>query len=428
MKQFLIAIAIFCSYTIVAQDTVKIMTYNLLDYNNPTSYCTTDNNNLSVKDGYLRTIFSYEMPDIFAAHEVSGYVDASCKHLLDSVINVNGVTWYHRANFINSNNSDIISTLFYDSRKFTLYNQNFLSGGVRDLMIFKLYYNSPDISTLYDTVFITCVAMHLKAGSTTSDQSERAAETLMLMNYINGVSGMGNCLTMGDFNVQSSNETCFQNLINYPDSNVRFYDPINKPGDWNNNSSFAAFHTQSTSTDDNNTCMASGGMDDRFDFILASYNIMNNISKVAYVPDSYLAVGQDGNHFNHSINNPTNNSVPSDVLDALAGMSDHLPVILKLKISQTHAIGISEHFSKPETIKFENPVNDEAHFQIYSTKNDTYILKMYNQLGCLITTYTYQVYPGYNRISVPMNNFVSGLYYFNFVNSEKNTTLKIMKK
>lgn len=428
MRKLLISISIvFCNY-LFSQDTVKIMTYNLLNYNNFPSYCTVSNNNTSLKDGYLRTIFSYEMPDIFGVNEVSGSGSAFSQHILDSVINVNGITWYNRINYVNSNSSDIISTLFYDSRKFTLYNQNYINGGVRDILINKFYYKSPDVSTLNDTVFITCIVMHLKAGSNPADLDDRAAETLSLMNYLNSMPGLGNCIVMGDFNVQTNTETCFQNLINYSNPNVRFYDPVNKLGNWNNNSAYVQYHTQSTNTDAGNTCKVSGGLDDRFDFILASFYIMNDIAKISYVPGSYWAVGQDGNRFNQSIVSPANYSVPSNVVSALGNMSDHLPVVIKLRINQTPVFGVKEIAGNQNVFVYENPVDDYAKIEIYSDKNEDCVLTIYDRQGRRILIKALQIHFGYNFLTIPVSDYNKGMYLFNFINSEGISSLKIIKK
>ncbi len=427
MKILFLSISFFICIYVSAQDTIKIMTYNLLGYNSFTSYCTTTNNNPSLKDGYLRTIFSYEMPDIFGVNEVSGNGSASSKHLLDSVFNVNGVTWYNRANYVNSNNSPLINNIYYDSRKLYLYNQNYIPTSYRDIMIYKFYYKSPDISALNDTVFLTCIVMHLKAGSTASDQTERADETSLLMNYLNTLSNMGNCVVMGDFNVQSNTEACFQNLINYSNPNVRFYDPINKLGTWNNNSAFAQYHTQSTFVNSNG-CSASGGMDDRFDFILASFYVMNNISKISYVPGSYMAVGQDGNRFNQSIGNPANYSVPANVVSALGNMSDHLPVVLKLKILQTPVFGVHESDTKSNTIVCENPVEETATIQIYSENDEPFVLTVFDQQGRLISKDTYQMHSGYNVLTINVSDFQSGMCFMNFVHSKGSATIKVIKK
>ena len=45
-----------------------------------------------------------------------------------------------------------------------------------------------------------------------------------------------------------------------------------------------------------------GGMDDRFDFIFVSEDLISGEDGVLYLENSYLAEGQDGNHFNQSVN------------------------------------------------------------------------------------------------------------------------------
>ena len=66
-------------------------------------------------------------------------------------------------------------------------------------------------------------------------------------------------------------------------------------------------------------------MDDRFDMILMSQSIMDN-GGITYVPGSYTAYGNDGLHFNDSINRPPNNAVGQTIANALHYSSDHLPV------------------------------------------------------------------------------------------------------
>jgi hypothetical protein len=428
MKNIFLILIFFFALNVQAQDTIKVMTYNLLNYNYYPSYCTLTNNNVNAKDGYLKTIFTYIKPDIFGVNEI-GSGNSTALRILDSVLNRNGISSYRKANYVNSNSSTIISTIFYNSDKVKLYSQNYLPTGVRDIMIYKFYYNSPDLATLFDTVYFTCVQMHLKAGSTTADQSDRAAETSLLMNYLNSInsSNLGNVVVMGDFNVQSSTETCFQNLINYSNSNIRFYDPVNKLGSWYNNSAFALYHTQSTSVDISNDCKASGGMDDRFDFILASFYIMNNISKVSYIPNSYSVIGQDGNRFNQSINSPANYSVPSTVVTALQNMSDHLPVTLKLKINQTAHIGINDNLTNYQTIKYTNPVSENEEIEIYSAVEDNYTVSVFNQLGNIMSKYSFKINVGYNYLTIPTGILINGLYYINISGVQRNSTIKVIK-
>jgi hypothetical protein len=338
MKYFLLSAAFsLFLLTTRGQDTVKVMTYNILNYGNFTSYCTLTNNNPFTKEDHLRTIFSYISPDIAGINEIGGAGNAYAKRLLDSVLNQSFPGRYAMSAFFNTTSSSLVNMLYYDVTKFTMKNQWSLNDGIRDICFFRLYYNSPALLT-GDTVFLTCISMHLKAGSTSSDISDRAAETLALMNHINSQNLTGNIMVMGDFNVYSSTEACYQNMLNYTVASRRFYDPVNKSGSWNNNSSYALYHTQSTQTADNG-CAATGGLDDRFDFILINENIKYSTSKVSYVNGSYTTSGQDGNHFNQSLSNPANTSAPADVINALQNASDHLPVSLKLRINQLPASG-----------------------------------------------------------------------------------------
>ncbi|MBT8380857.1 MAG: hypothetical protein KJO59_00715, partial [Ignavibacteria bacterium] len=68
-----------------------------------------------------------------------------------------------------------------------------------------------------------------------------------------------------------------------------------------------------------------GGLDDRFDMILMSQGISNS-GEITYIPGSYIEYGNDGDHFNDSINQPPNAVVTQQIADALHNASDHLPV------------------------------------------------------------------------------------------------------
>jgi hypothetical protein len=59
--------------------------------------------------------------------------------------------------------------------------------------------------------------------------------------------------------------------------------------------------------------------------ILVSQGIMNSGS-ISLIPGSYTTYGNDGSHFNDSINQPPNYAVGQEIADALHYASDHLPV------------------------------------------------------------------------------------------------------
>jgi hypothetical protein len=52
---------------------------------------------------------------------------------------------------------------------------------------------------------------------------------------------------MGDYNIDASVETSYQNLVAVGGGGSgRMFDPLNQPGTWHDNGNFAAIHTQST--------------------------------------------------------------------------------------------------------------------------------------------------------------------------------------
>ncbi len=406
MKLHLFLFLVLVSLFVKAQDTVKVMQYNLLNYGNTTSYCTTDNNNVDDKNGYIQKIIGFVLPDILAVEEIHGTTSV-IDGLLDNVLNQDGRTYYQRAHITNYSNSDIVNMLYYDARKFTLYWEHAISTSLRDINIYTLYYNSPDLSTQHDTVFINFMVAHLKAGSSSSDKDKRADMTAALMDYLDQEDMTGNNLALGDFNLYSSSEEAFQNLVNYTDESLRFYDPVNQLGTWHNNSDFAAYHTQSTHTDDDD-CHASGGLDDRFDFILISNEVKNNLFKVKYVQGSYEAVAQDGNHFNGSLlDNPTNTSVPSTILSSLYDNSDHLPVTLKLRINQTPALSINTQ-TADFYFSVNNPVDETIKLSFgYHTKVLT--VQLFSVLGKLLIQDEVEPYVFQKDITV--SSLSQGVYF-----------------
>jgi hypothetical protein len=51
--------------SVLGQDTIQMMQYNLLNYGNYFGDCTTNTNNVNTKNGHLRTIINHVKPDVF---------------------------------------------------------------------------------------------------------------------------------------------------------------------------------------------------------------------------------------------------------------------------------------------------------------------------------------------------------------------------
>ena len=177
---------------------------------------------------------------------------------------------------------------------------------------------------------------HYKAGSTGSDQSQRLAEATQLRNNADALGDGVNLMYVGDYNMQSSSQAAFQELLSSGPGQV--LDPINRLGSWNNNGSFADVHTQSTCASGCPGGHASGGVDDRYDLQLLSAELLDG-EGLDYIPGSYHPFGNNGSTYNDSIN--VGNSITfsgissftkMEVLDALFDSSDHLPVVADYQV------------------------------------------------------------------------------------------------
>jgi hypothetical protein len=394
-----------------SQDSLRVMDYNLLMYGNTTTFCTSNNNNINDKDGYLKTIVDHIRPDVLGVNEMASNAIYGSR-ILANVLNTDSIDYYKKATYSNQSVSSLVNMLFYNSRKLELYTELVVPTNVRDINIYTFFYKDVALSSGADTIFITFVVAHLKAGSTTSDQQSRQTMVQAAMGKLKTNSLWGNVLFMGDFNVRSSSEAAYQTLVNEGNPLYKFFDPVNQPGNWNNNSNFADLHTQSTHT--SGGCPAGGGMDDRLDQILSTTFILGDSLGMNYIDGSYWAVGQDGNRFNGSLISPTNNSAPSNVIQALYNMSDHLPVIMDIEVDAQYINGMDNR-----------TVNDGCKLEIIGSTisiegRKGAEIRVYDQLGRILVsddlkggTYDLGKYLGSNR----------GLYFVRIASHESGCTL-----
>lgn len=324
--KYLLCFFIAASSLLYAQDeTITFMSYNLLNFPNGRDDCGT-NVVVPNRADTLKKIIDYVQPDIFGACEVQ--TQAGVDAVLNQALNTGGNTNFAAATFYPS--SDLGVALFYNTDKLVLKTQNSIVSYPRPIMHYVLYVKDPQLSVYLDTTFIDVYMVHLKAGSTTTDENSRDAQTQVLMNYIAQQTPNHNVFVTGDMNVYSSYGAGYQNMTSGQNS---LNDPINKPGNWHNNSSFAPYHTQATRRNLNYDCGVKGGLDDRFDQILVSQNVLSGDDHVAYQTGSYKAVGNDGNHYNDALIDGTNATYPESLVNALFYMSDHLPVELKVGVT-----------------------------------------------------------------------------------------------
>jgi exonuclease III len=421
MKKALPIVFILISIYSFSQTTIKLMYYNLLNFNNYTSYCDQTNNSHVAKAGYLKTIVQNQEPDLLAVCELgtSPSVTYTINYILGNSLNVGGETKWAATN--TSSSSYLANGLFYDKNKFEYIGHEVVATGIRDINIYKLKYIENG-----ENILMNIVVLHLKAGNSSSDASQRGEMVDYLMTRIRNLGNSNeNFIVTGDFNVYTSNETAFQKLINPNDIQYTFYDPINQIGAWGNNYTFREHHTQSTHLDDND-CHSYGGMNDRFDFILIAGSIKDGSANIKYKTDSYKAVGQDGLRFNKSLISPSNTSLPQEVITALYEMSDHLPVVAEFYMGEQNS-SISLTTDPQFYANVVNPIDDKLVFKLQTIyKNKIINLRLMNISGAIvyetqILTQTDQIY------SYDMTGLSKGVYILNFNGEGINQSVKLVK-
>jgi len=206
-------------------------------------------------------------------------------------------------------------------------------------------YAAPAVSGTGSEMYL--YSAHMKAGDTTTDQGRRTLEVDRLRADTNALPAAAHFILGGDFNIQSSSQIAFQNLLGGATIG-RFFDPINTPGAWNNNCTYKWVFTQDPALN------SSGGFDDRLDFLLISAALKNG-SGLSYIGDttsnyntwcasnnnwdnpnhSYRTWGNDGFACNTNLRTTGNTMVGPTIASALATSAlsnGHLPVYLDLRV------------------------------------------------------------------------------------------------
>ncbi len=392
------------------------MHYNLLNYGNNYGDCNNTNNNIDDKNGYLKTIVDYLRPDILTVNEIdenTAYHD----QLLDQVFNPEGGEQFKRASLPNLANAPIMNQVFYNAQPLTLLTVETVETNYRDIDILQFEYG---LGGGAGPILFKCAVAHLKAGNEPADAQERASETFKLMKYLDDNDLDGNFLMTGDLNLYSGSESAFQNLLLYSREELRFYDPINKIGEWHANAFFAGIHTQSTHT--SGDCPAGGGMDDRFDFILASDEVMGGTQGMKCLPGTYRAIGQDGLRLDQSLVNPANASVPQDVLSALYNMSDHLPVVIDLVMGIEPGGFTSRQL--PVELLFNNPASVSVTLTVSAPPNTLLIAELVDLEGRIRMARTFTSGTE-SAITLPLEHIGPGLY---FIRLSTETGMPVVRK
>lgn len=355
------------------QDTFKTMFYNVLNYplDEPAS-----------RIQGLELIIGDYQPDIFMICELNNEQGADDILNIIKEVNLN----YKRANFVlntsddnTGNSNELQNMLYYDSNKFQLEAQREVTTIYRDFnhYILKLKTTDQDTNPIRLNVFVC----HLKASDGFDNENRRKQMVDDFISYLDDLPSDSYILLAGDMNLYSSAEPAFQELIkasNY----ITFEDPADKIGSWHNNTSYLDVFTQSTRTQ-SFSGGATGGFDDRFDFILTSESLNNN-EELKFVENSYVVYGNNKNIncYNSEINssNCSGTLYNSEIRNALYFLSDHLPVTLEFQTNAT--LSVKSNIINTDTFTFLNGniVSNTLSLKFKSTYNNL-VLFIYNGLG-----------------------------------------------
>ena len=287
---------------------VRIVNYNLLNWSGSSGIART---------GYMLSVTRGVQADLIVGQEV---IDQAGVDLFrNSVLNWREPGQWASVPFDNGPDTD--NALWYKPAKWTYLDRKLIPPALRHATRYHLRlagYDSPEAE-------IYVYSFHLK--SSMGFEAERLAEMKIIRRDAETTLPFGaHVVFCGDYNVYNSTEPAFQWALSDTGQNIgRMRDPINQVGNWHDAVSYAPYHTQSPRTLSFGGG-ATGGMDDRFDFILESYNL-NDGHGMDLDESTYKAYGNNGLHCcNSAINTGTVAPYEQTAMDSLMNAADHLPV------------------------------------------------------------------------------------------------------
>ncbi|MDC1168487.1 hypothetical protein OAT36_06235 [Flavobacteriaceae bacterium] len=408
------------------QTRIKAMMYNVLNYS--------DSEVSRNKTPFLSTILGEVKPDLFMVCEMIDEIGSN--YLFEnSIIPFNEN--FQKAPFEEnqSGSYSLQQMVYYNTKKLILEETRVITADTRDInqYTFKINTENGNTNPITIEVFVT----HLKASTGSSNRQRRLNSIQSFVSYTNNIADDSYVLFAGDLNFYTSNEEGYQHLIddrnpiviidpidrptpNFPDDGIDYYENYNSTYFWNN-SSFRDIHSQSTRTsnigfiDDSGS---TGGLDDRFDFIMMSKNF-NTSTSLYYVNDSYKVIGNNGNCYNSFISNPNCSGGYSQTLrDALIEFSDHLPIVMEIETPENT---LSTNLISEINFIGSNIIKD---YLKITSPNDINYLKIYSITGQLVDV-KLSKNTGNDTIIIDVKHISKGIYYLSHQKLKK--PLKFIK-
>jgi hypothetical protein len=386
-----------------AQDTIKVTYYNLLNFpvQEPDRIDT------------LKKVLDFIKPDVLVVNELTSFNGGVM--IKNHALNADTNNTYASAVFYDGPDTD--NLLFYNQSKFGIFSQKQITTTLRDISEYVLYYKSPHLSISNDTTLIYIYSLHLKAGNSPTSSERRNQDAVIFKQYLIN-NGMEKKLFVGgDFNFYDYSELGCQEILY--GQNLTLTDPINRMGNWHNNSSYSNYHTQSTRLNSGSYAGgASGGMDDRFDFIFVSDDIVSGSEGVKYLDSSYQIEGQDGSCFNQALNFTTNSVIDQELATAFYYMSDHLPVSMQFCVGGT--VGEKTMRSSKIDILYDSEIRSIS----IKSERSPVLFNMYDINGrCILKKSVSR-----NKFNVDLSMIKNGFYIVSINTKNESLNKKILVK
>jgi len=388
---------------------IKVVTYNTMDYPATTAD----------RGPAFKTVLDALNPDILVFQRVKSVA------MLDSLKNT-----YLDPKFARSDSLEIDKNefaLLYDESKFELMESFGFPNADRPMIMWKLRPKMRD-----DAPWLNVMTCRLNTESNPIRKTQiDSMKILLAPNY----DPNGYYILAGDVHGVKSTESGYKALLSdttlAPDT--LFYDPINEPGTWTDDSTRPWIHTQSTHVSQKGG-YASGGLDDRWDQILISKKFNSGeINSWSYVTDSYMAYGNDGQYLNDSLNNPTkvNAKVSAEMVAALYLASDRLPVVAEFRIldaeDTTDVVATNPVPNKFDLLSaYPNPFNGTVSFNFALTAAANTKLAVFDANGRMVTELVNgNLTTGSHSVEWKADGVAAGSYFARLTVDGKTQSLKV---
>lgn len=411
MKRLCFLAFIFLVSTTYAQEPLRLMFYNLYRFPHRPPYN---------REWLLKDIFTSYKPDLFMVCEL--VTENGADRILSRSLNSDSVGHYERAVFVPSTDTldPLHQMVFFRSDKLKLIGQATwpTPGRAIDHYTFELGWRDPNPQGL---PLLEVFVLHLKSSDGEPNRNLRSRAVEVLLRALEGVPSHHYVVIAGDFNFYGSEVEPAYSLLMNNELTIKMKDPLNAPGHWHDNETFSGIHTQATRTSAEGFGIggAIGGLDDRFDFIFLSENLMEAHGDVYYEPDSYGAFGNNGNCFDQRVDNyDCDGPYPLDLRKLLHDMSDHLPVVLSLSVHRPLAgDGPEKNSKKGPMVAYPVPVEDRLciRYPEMGLLTERAHVRIYDAIGHVVLDAPWPI--GASELCLDMHDWADGCFIIKALDS-----------